>query len=68
MSAPPKVLSAAVEADSEDQERKLGESLASLLAEDSSLPVSQVPLASQMLLCGLGELHLEMAHTCLRNH
>lgn len=66
--APPSVFSAAIEAESLNEENKLLQSLTLLLSEDPSLSVTTDAFTNQMLLCGMGELHLETAHRRLQEH
>jgi elongation factor G len=65
--APPPVFFAAVEPDSLSEEKNVEDSLALLLREDPSLHVTVDEESRQMLLSGMGELHLEIARDRLVN-
>ncbi|KAI9655867.1 MAG: Ribosome-releasing factor 2, mitochondrial [Trizodia sp. TS-e1964] len=58
---PPPVFFASIEPNSLSEERHLTESLALLLREDPSLQITLNEDSGQTLLCGMGELHLEIA-------
>lgn len=64
---PPPVFFASVEPHSLSEEKKLQESLALLLREDPSLHVAVDEDSGQILLSGMGELHLEIARDRLLN-
>lgn len=64
---PPPVFFAAVEPDSLSEEKNVEESLALLLREDPSLHITVDEESRQMLLSGMGELHLEIARDRLVN-
>ena len=64
---PPPVFFAAVEPDSLSEEKNVEDSLALLLREDPSLHVTVDEESRQMLLSGMGELHLEIARDRLVN-
>jgi elongation factor G len=64
---PPPVFFAAVEPDSLGEEKNVEESLALLLREDPSLHITVDEESRQMLLSGMGELHLEIARDRLVN-
>ncbi|GBG29006.1 Elongation factor G, mitochondrial [Hondaea fermentalgiana] len=63
---PPPVFSAAIELESISDEPKLLESLEILLRDDPSLNVVQDDETGQLLLYGMGELHLDIAVTKLQ--
>ncbi|KAI9793684.1 MAG: Ribosome-releasing factor 2, mitochondrial [Peltula sp. TS41687] len=58
---PPPVFFASIEPRSPSEEKLVQESLALLLREDPSLAMSPEAESGQMLLSGMGELHLEIA-------
>jgi elongation factor G len=58
---PPPVFFAAIEPDSLSEEKNVEESLTLLLREDPSLHITVDEESRQMLLSGMGELHLEIA-------
>ena len=62
---PEPVLHAAVEPATGDDQIKLSEALARLRAEDPSLVVRTDADTGQTILCGMGELHLEIARARL---
>jgi elongation factor G len=64
---PPPVFFAAVEPNSLSEERNVADILAILLREDPSLHVNIDEESGQMLLSGMGELHLEIARDRLVN-
>lgn len=64
---PPPVFFAAVEPHSLSEEKNVADTLAILLREDPSLHVSVDEDTGQMLLSGMGELHLEIARDRLVN-
>ncbi|KAH7386343.1 P-loop containing nucleoside triphosphate hydrolase protein [Cadophora sp. MPI-SDFR-AT-0126] len=64
---PPPVFFAAIEPHSLSEEKNVAEILANLLREDPSLHVSTDEETGQMLLSGMGELHLEIARDRLVN-
>ncbi len=64
---PPPVFFAAVEPDSLSEEKNVEDSLALLLREDPSLHITVDEESRQMLLSGMGELHLEIARDRLVN-
>lgn len=64
---PPPVFFAAVEPHSLSEEKNVEETLAIILREDPSLHVSVDDESRQMLLSGMGELHLEIARDRLVN-
>ncbi|KAL2065519.1 hypothetical protein VTL71DRAFT_3189 [Oculimacula yallundae] len=64
---PPPVFFAAIEPHSLSEEKNVAEILANLLREDPSLHVNIDEESGQMLLSGMGELHLEIARDRLVN-
>ncbi|KAI9050562.1 hypothetical protein LZ554_005723 [Drepanopeziza brunnea f. sp. 'monogermtubi'] len=64
---PPPVFFAAIEPHSLSEEKNVAEILSSLLREDPSLHVNTDEESGQMLLSGMGELHLEIARDRLVN-
>lgn len=64
---PPPVFFAAIEPDSLSEEKNVEDSLALLLREDPSLHITVDDESRQMLLSGMGELHLEIARDRLVN-
>ncbi|KCV70395.1 hypothetical protein H696_02731 [Fonticula alba] len=66
VSPPPAVFFRSVEPLSLADEGALSEALASMVLEDPSLTVRHDAETGQTLLCGLGELHLEVAEDRLR--
>ncbi|PVH81986.1 putative ribosome-releasing factor 2, mitochondrial [Cadophora sp. DSE1049] len=64
---PPPVFFAAIEPHSLSEEKNVAEILANLLREDPSLHVNTDEESGQMLLSGMGELHLEIARDRLVN-
>jgi elongation factor G len=64
---PPPVFFAAIEPDSLSEEKNVEDSLALLLREDPSLHITVDEESRQMLLSGMGELHLEIARDRLVN-
>jgi elongation factor G len=64
---PPPVFFAAVEPHSLSEEKNVADTLALLLREDPSLQVNVDEESGQMLLSGMGELHLEIARDRLVN-
>ncbi|KAJ2674146.1 Ribosome-releasing factor 2, mitochondrial [Coemansia spiralis] len=63
---PPPVFVCAVEADAPQDERPLAQALSSLVLEDPSIVVEHNEETGQMLLRGMGELHLEVVQDRLR--
>ncbi|KAE8443724.1 Ribosome-releasing factor 2, mitochondrial [Mollisiaceae sp. DMI_Dod_QoI] len=64
---PPPVFFAAIEPHSLSEEKNVAETLSLLLREDPSLHVNIDQESGQMLLSGMGELHLEIARDRLVN-
>ncbi|KAI6714073.1 peptide chain release factor 3 [Diplocarpon mali] len=64
---PPPVFFAAIEPHSLSEEKNVAEILTNLLREDPSLHVNTDEESGQMLLSGMGELHLEIARDRLVN-
>ncbi|RDW64018.1 ribosome-releasing factor 2 [Coleophoma crateriformis] len=64
---PPPVFFAAIEPHSLSEEKNVAEIIALLLREDPSLHVNMDEESGQMLLSGMGELHLEIARDRLVN-
>lgn len=64
---PPPVFFAAIEPHSLSEEKNVAEILALLLREDPSLHINTDEESGQMLLSGMGELHLEIARDRLVN-
>ncbi|MCP4803750.1 MAG: elongation factor G [Proteobacteria bacterium] len=62
---PEPVLHAAVEPETDEDQQRLSAALARLRAEDPSLVVRTDPDTGQTILCGMGELHLEIARARL---
>ncbi|KAK0111507.1 Ribosome-releasing factor 2, mitochondrial [Cadophora gregata] len=67
INVPPPVFFAAIEPHSLSEEKNVAEILANLLREDPSLHVNIDEESGQMLLSGMGELHLEIARDRLVN-
>jgi elongation factor G len=57
---PEPVISAYIEPKSKREHSKLAESLAKLSREDPTFKIIQDPMTGQTLVCGMGELHLEV--------
>ncbi len=64
---PEPVTSVVLEAENRDQRDKLGTALERLLREDPTLRLSTHPETGQLLLSGMGELHLQIACEELRD-
>lgn len=62
---PEPVMRAAVEPETDEDQQRLGDALTRLRAEDPSLIVRQDAETGQTLLCGMGELHLEITRARL---
>lgn len=60
LSLPKPMFGLAIEAASKNSETKLGESLHKLLDEDPTLEIERVAATSQLVLRGLGDMHLKM--------
>jgi len=63
---PPPVFTASIEIDSPSEEAKLNDALAILTRDDPSLTVNNDEETGQLLLSGMGELHLEVSLTKLQ--
>jgi len=57
---PEPVITAAIEPRSKSEHLKLADALAKLTKEDPTFKVRQDPMTGQTLVCGMGELHLEV--------
>lgn len=65
--APPAVIQMAIEPCTQRDRERLPQALARLLVEDPSLRVEQNAETGQTTLAGMGQLHLEIARSHLRN-
>lgn len=63
ISIPPPVIHCAVEAGSQSEEERLESMLANLHLEDPSLVYHREPESGQLILAGMGELHLEIVRS-----